>query len=860
MRTEDLLRVTGDDCLTYLGSSRSGLTTEEAALRRKKYGTNEITERRSHSGVIAFLGHLKNPLVIILIIASIISIFVGEIVNAAIIIVIVLISITLDYFQEYRAEGAVELLKQKISMTATVLRDGKHQEIRLAELVPGDIIDLTAGDIVPADARVLVARDFFVNQSALTGEPFPVEKIADPLPAADADRTAWNNYLFLGTSAVSGHATAVVARTGKDTEYGHIAQTLSARPPETEFERGIRHFGYLIMRITFFLVIFVFMINALFKHGVLESLLFAVALAVGLTPELLPMILSLNLARGAMAMAKKGVLVKHPPAIQNFGSMDVLCIDKTGTLTENAISLVLHVDPGGHDDEMVLLFSYLNSFHQTGLKSPLDRAILSYQDLQVDGFRKVDEIPFDFVRKRVSIIVEKDDERLLITKGAPEQIFSICSSVKDGAEVRAFANEVQERAIHYYETLSTDGFRVLAVAYRTDAGTKTIYAPEDEQDLVLLGFVAFLDPPKKSARESMQRLIEAGVDLKVITGDNEQVSKKVCKDLDFEIRGTLSTVEIAQMTDEALARAAEGVTVFTRVTPIQKEQVIRALMKNNHIVGFLGDGINDAPSLRTADVGISVDTAVDIAKEAADIVLLEKDLHVLADGVMEGRRTFGNTMKYLMMGTSSNFGNMFSVAAASLFLPFLPMLPVQILLNNLLYDLSESTIPTDRVDEEYIAKPRRWDMRFIRDFVVVFGPISSLFDILTFAILLLVFQAAAPLFQTAWFIESIVTQTLIIFIIRTRMTPFYRSRPSWPLALSTAVIVAIALMMPFLPLATAFGFVQLPLSIYMAIAALVGGYLVMVEVVKVWFFGRHSPDDAEAPAHRKDAKRDYRSA
>ncbi len=836
MKTEELLTRSAGDCLAHLGSSPSGLSTAEATLRQKKHGMNEIAEVRRHRGLVAFIGHLKNPLVIILIIAAIISAFVGEIAQTVIILVIIAISVTLDFFQEYRAETAVELLKQKISMTATVFRDRERQEMRMVELVPGDIIELTAGDIVPADARVLSARDFFINQSALTGEPFPVEKTAEPLPAADADPNTWNNYLFLGTSVVSGHATAVVTMTGKNTEYGHIARALSARPPETEFEKGLKHFGYLIMRLTFLLVIVVFLVNAVFKHSVLESLLFAVALAVGLTPELLPMILSLTLAKGAIAMSEKGVLVKHPAAIQNFGSMDILCTDKTGTLTENAISLVLHIDPEGRDDERVLLFSYLNSLNQTGMKSPLDKAILEYRDIPVRGYEKIDEIPFDFVRKRVSVAIEKDGRRFLVTKGAPEQMFAVSSSVRDNKGIRPFTDEVQEEMKHLYETLSADGFRVLAIACRPIGDVKADYTPDDEKDMVLLGFVAFIDPPKEKARESLQQLVRYGIDLKIVTGDNEQVTRKICRDLEFPVRRALTGAEIAHMTDETLARVVDETTIFVRVTPIQKDKIIRTLMRNNHIVGFLGDGINDAPALRTADVGISVDTAVDIAKESADIVLLKKDLGVLSDGIMEGRKTFGNTMKYLMMGTSSNFGTMFSVAGASLFLPFLPMLPIQILLNNLLYGLSESTIPTDRVDDEYIASPKRWDIHFIRNFIVVFGPVSSIFDFLTFGVLLLIFHATAPLFQTAWFIESIVTQTLIVFIIRTRITPFYRSRPSWQLALSTVAVVAAALIIPYTLLGAAFGFVPLPPLFYVALAGLVVSYLVVVEVVKARFF------------------------
>ncbi|MGB9854694.1 MAG: magnesium-translocating P-type ATPase, partial [Candidatus Bathyarchaeales archaeon] len=699
---------------------------------------------------------------------------------------------------------------------------------------------LSAGDIVPADARIISAKDLFVNQSALTGESFPVEKTAAPPKSREASITEWNNYLFMGTSVVSGTATAVVVKTGSLTEYGKIAKRLVVRAPETEFERGIRGFGFLIMEITFLLVLFVFFINALYKRDVLESLLFAVALAVGLTPELLPMIISVNLSKGALAMSKKGVIVKRLASIQNFGSMDVLCTDKTGTLTENRIKLVLHVNINGEDDEKVLLYSYLNSYHQTGLKSPLDEAILRYKDIDVRDYQKIDEIPFDFLRKRLSIVVEHENQRFMITKGAPEEVVKICSYYEIGDVIADITGEARRKIEQKYLELSADGFRVLGVAYKRIREEKPVYAAGDEKELVFLGFIAFLDPPKETAKESLQFLSKAGVEVKILTGDNELVTRKVCEHLGFEIKGIVLGSEIAQMHDDALARVVEEANVFCRVTPAQKDRIIHALRNNGHVVGFLGDGINDAPSLRSADVGISVDNAVDVAKESADIILLQNDLTVLHDGVLEGRKTFGNTMKYIMMGTSSNFGNMFSVAGASLFLPFLPMLPTQILLNNLLYDFSQSTIPTDNVDQEYIEKPKRWDTSFIKRFMVFLGPISSIFDFLTFFIMLIFFNATEPLFQTAWFIESLSTQTLVIFVIRTKKSPFYKSKSSRLLLLSSIAIVTFALILPFTPLGAIFKFVAPPYTFFFVLAGLIAAYLVLVEAVKKWFYKRYS--------------------
>ena len=828
-----------EELFSVLGSSPGGLTSIQAQAGLARFGPNDISRIRKSPVIFQYLGHFKNLLVIILLIAAAISLSVGEITNAVIIVIIVLASVTLNFFQEYKAGNAAELLKQKLVSKAAVFRDGTRIEVPETDLVPGDVVFLAAGDIVPSDARVLDERDFYINQSALTGEPFPVGKTAgreDPAkPLAEA-----GNYIFLGTSAVSGTATALVTRTGMATEFGHVAKTLVGRPPETEFERGLKQFSYLMSKIIFFLVIFVFFINALFRHGVLESLLFSVALAVGMTPELLPMILSLNLSKGSIAMSKKGAIVKHPESIQNFGSMDILCTDKTGTLTENQIALVRHLDPEGNDSENVLLYSYINSFFGTGLKSPLDEAILKFRHIDIDTYRKIDEIPFDFQRRRVSVIVSTGAGNLLVAKGAPEEVLRVCSQQDRGGIIEPLTDAGRESINKIYEVQSEQGFRTLTVCYRSIPAEQDRFSPADENDMVLAGLVTFIDPPKESARESVRLLACSGIELKILTGDNERVAKKTCELIRLPVKGTLSGAEIEHMDDSTLSRVVEDVTIFSRMTPVQKNRILIALRHNGHVVGYMGDGINDAPSLREADVGISVENAVDIAKESADIILLKNDLRILNDGVLEGRRTFGNTMKYILMGTSSNFGNMFSVAGASLFLKFLPMLPVQILLNNLLYDVSESAIPTDTVDDSYTRTPKKWDMEFIKKFILVFGPISSLFDFITFFVLLFIFSADASLFQTAWFMESICTQTLVIFVIRTRIVPFYTSRPSRLLVFSTLLIVAIACVLPFTVIGSIFGFVRPPLSFFGVLAGLVIGYIVIVELVKHWFYRKYS--------------------
>lgn len=854
--SEELATLPLNQLMERLQTTPKGLSSEEAAEHLEIYGENVLAKEHKHSAVKEFLLHFKSPLIIILLVAAIISGFLGELANTVIILIIIFASIVLDSYQENKAEKAAELLKQQVTSTATVLRDGVRTEIKLPEIVPGDIIYLSAGDIIPADARVIAAKDFFVNQSALTGESFPVEKTPGVPEKEKIGPLEWNNYCFMGTSIVSGTATAIVGKTGGATEFGKIAKKLTEKPPETEFQRGIRGFGYLIMQITFLLVVFVFLVIALRnpdETGVLSALLFAVALAVGLTPELLPMIITINLSRGAMAMSKKGVIVKRLASIENFGSMNVLCTDKTGTLTENRIKLILNVNLEGEEDEKVFQYSFLNSNFQTGLRSPLDEAILKHKEVDASKYQKIDEVPFDFIRRRVSVVVEQDDQRYFIAKGAPEEILKVCSYYELRQIIADLNDEARSQIDQKYRDYSAEGLRVLGVAYKRLKEEKEVYSINDESDMIFLGFVAFLDPPKETAKQSIELLTKAGIELKILTGDNELVTRKVCEQLGFEIKGITLGNELADMTDETMMAIVEESNVFCRVNPVQKDRIITLLKRNGHIVGYMGDGINDAPSLKSCDVGISVDNAVDVAKESADIILSKNDLTVLAEGVFEGRKTFGNTMKYILTSTSSNFGNMFSVAGAALFLPFLPMLPVQILLNNLLYDFSQSTITTDRVDDEYVIRPKRWDIGFIRRFMAAFGPVSSIFDYITFITMLLFFILpfvpfallgndieAQRLFQTAWFIESLCSQVLVVFVIRTRRAPFWKSRPSKFLTVSSIAIIGFALAIPLTPIAPVFGFVPPPLEFYIILAAILGAYLLTAELVKAWFYKRNA--------------------
>lgn len=861
---EEVLCLLPDDVPGKLGTASIGLTTDEAAKRRESYGFNEVTKKRRTPLHIEFLLRFRSPLVIILVIAAIISGVLGEIINASIILTIILLSVILDFTQEYRAEKAAEALRKRVATTATVFRDGVKQDIEVAELVPGDVVALSAGDIVPADARLIGARDFFVDQSALTGESFPVEKTCEAISQTDANDTSkWNNYLFMGTSVTNGAATAVITRTGSSTQYGTIVRATEDRKPETEFERGLRRFGVLILQVTFVLVILVFAINASFKRPVLESLLFSVALAVGLTPELLPMILSINLAQGATAMSKKGVIVKRLASIQNFGSMDVLCSDKTGTLTENRVTVITHVDLDGNDSEKVLLYSVLNSRYQTGLRNPLDEAILRYKEIDTASYVRMDEIPFDFVRKRLSIVISHDNETLLITKGAPEEVAKVVSRYELSGQIFELTIEASNKVERKYRELSSQGFRVLSVCYKKLTENKKTYPVSEETNMVFIGFIAFTDPLKETAGESLEQLRQAGVKLKVLTGDNEIVTGKICQQLGFQVyqfrRGRkydnaagqivrtteiepiniVTSSEIQNIDDDALARIVERADIFTRVTPGQKNRIMNALRANGHVVGFMGDGINDTPSMKVADVSISVTNAVDIAKESADIILMRQDLKVIIDGVIEGRKTFANTLKYIFTTTSANFGNMLSMAGASLFLPFLPLLPVQILLNNFLSDLPAAAIATDNVDPELIDLPRRLEVKFIRSFMIIFGVVSSVFDYVTFGLLLFILHLrdVPDLFRTAWFVESLMTELGVALVVRTRRLSF-QSKAGRYLLIITIAVALITLMVPYLPFARMVGLVPMPIWLMATVIGITLAYMISAEATKKYFYRR----------------------
>ncbi len=825
------------ELLSHLSATATGLTTNEAADRLRRIGPNILRPPKKRALLLQFISRFKNPLVIILLIASAVSAFTGDVTSFLIISAIVIMSVTLDFIQEHRAGKAADALRQSVAIRVQALRDNKSRDIPVSELVPGDIVLLAAGDLVPGDGRVLTAKDFFVNQALLTGESYPVEKVHRDLPDAGQAMADAINSVFMGTSVVSGSATVLICRTGPDTALGEISDTLLLKAPPTSFEQGTQRFGILIMRFTILLVLFVLLINAFFHRPWLESFLFAVALAVGLTPELLPMIVSVTLGRGAMRMAKKRVIVKRLESIHNLGSMDVLCTDKTGTLTEARIRLERHVDGFGHDSSRVLELAYLNSFFETGLKSPMDDAILEHKEIDATAWRKIDEVPFDFERRRVSVLVDNGKERLLVVKGAPEDILRLCIHCEEKAEEnpKPMAEATLSRIQALYEELGRDGFRVLGIAWRREGPDHPHAVVSDETELVFAGFAAFLDPPKESAAEALSALANVGVAVKVVTGDNEIVTRHICEKLGLPITGVLTGTEIQGMDDHALQARAEDVNLFCRVNPAQKNRVILALKRRGRVVGYLGDGINDAPPLHSADIGISVDSAVDVAKGAAEMILLERDLNVLYEGVLEGRRTFGNIMKYIMMGTSSNFGNMFSMAGATLFIPFLPMLPVQILLNNLLYDVSEIPIPLDSVDEEYLAHPRHWNMKFIRNFMLTVGPVSSIFDFLTFFVMLHVFHADEKLFHTGWFVESMATQVLVIFIIRTRRNPL-KSRPNPWLTICSLAVVILAVVFPYTPMGRYVGFVPPPLSFYLILVGMVLTYLLAVEGIKQWFF------------------------
>jgi Mg2+-importing ATPase len=817
---------------TNAPATLDGLTAEEAAARLSQYGPNDPSSTR-RGALIFELAHLfLNPLVIILLVASGISAILGQKIEAEIIFVIVIFSVAIDFVQTYRSQRAIQRLQEHVSLTATVLRDGRWQETKRKEVVPGDIVRLSAGDLVPADGQLIEARDLYVQQAALTGESMPAEKdVRAPDKGTEGTPQAPDR-IFLGTSVVSGTGIARMVATGPRTAFGAIAERLADRPEETEFQRGLRHFGQLITRTVLFLVLFILVVRIALHKDPFESFVFAVALAVGLTPEFLPMITSVTLGRGAIRMARDHVIVKHLPAIQNFGTIDVLCSDKTGTLTTGEMILDSSVDYLGRPSERPLALAYINSKFETGIRSPLEVAILKIERQDADAYVKRDEVPFDFERRRLSIVVERKNvdapgAGILIVKGAPEGILDLSTSYESEGKIAVLDPELKTRCRKTFDDLSSHGFRLLAVAYREVDPTGK-FSPADEHSLVLAGYLAFADPPSPDAAESVAALKRDGVHVKILTGDNELVARHVCEQVGIKNPVIVLGDDLDSISDSALEHQAEKASVFARVTPMQKHRIIHALKRRGHVVGYMGDGINDAPSLHAADVGISVASAVDVARDAADIILLKPGLNILHNGILEGRRASANVLKYLFMGTSSNFGNMFSMAAASVFLPFLPMLPTQILLNNFLYDASQLTIPSDNVDAKYVRRPRRWDMKMVRNFMLVIGPISSIYDFLTFYVLLHFFHASQPEFHTGWFVESLATQTLVIFVIRTTGNPF-KSRPSLPLAITTILIVGAGIFLPYSPFSRLFGFVPLPAPFFIFLGFSTVTYLLLVE-------------------------------
>ncbi len=837
-----------DTVLKELQSQLSGLSEAEASLRSKEYGPNEIAREQHQSPLMRLASNVKNPLVILLVALGLISFITGDLRATVVIFVMVVLGVVLRFFQEMRADNAAEKLRAMVSTTTAVVRDGKEEEIPLKLLVPGDIIRLAAGDMTPADVRVLSVKDLFLNQAALTGESIPVEKKAAPAAADIENPLELPNICFLGSSVESGSAIAVVIHTGEQTYFGSLASSIVGQRVLTSFDKGVNKVTWLMIRFIAVMVPAVFLITGLTKHDWLQAFLFAVAVAVGLTPEMLPMIVTVNLSKGALAMARKKMIVKRLNAIQNFGAMDVLCTDKTGTITQGKIVLEKHLDVLGNPSDKVLQYGYLNSYHHTGLKNLLDAAILDHEELEdqlkaKEKYRKIDEIPFDFIRKRMSVVVEDDTGlNILICKGAVEEIMGLCSRVELNGKILDMQPEQAAKGHQIASDLNGQGFRVIALAYKEMPGAtdEPTYAVKDESDLILLGFLSFLDPPKDTAAEALSRLHKLQVDVKILTGDNEIITAYICKQVGMPVEHLLLGSQIEAMSETELAEAVHETSVFARLAPAHKEHIIRALQSKGHVVGFMGDGINDAPALKASDVGISVDSAVDIAKESSDIILLENSLLVLEQGVVEGRKVFGNIIKYIKMAASSNFGNMFSVVGASAFLPFLPMLPIQVLTNNLLYDFSQTTIPTDEVDADWLTKPRKWTIGEIQRFILFIGPISSIFDYLTFFIMLYVFNAWGnpALFHTGWFVESLFTQTLIIHVIRTNKIPFLESRASWPLIATSLIIVTVGAWLTVSPLAGTLGFVALPPLYWLLLAGMLVGYVILTQGVKTWFFHR----------------------
>ena len=823
------------------GTLQQGLTSNEAQLRLKRYGANLLKPKKEASTLTLLLSQFKSPIILILLIAAGLSFFLQDAADAIIILVIVFVSGLLSFWQELGAADAVEKLLAAVQIQATVMRDGTSRKLAVEQIVPGDIVILSAGDVIPGDCLIVESKDLFVDEAALTGETFPVEKFAGILPP-ETPLSQRKNILFMGTHVVSGSARALVARTGTETEFGQVSARLKLRSPETEFEHGVRHFGYLLMEVTLLLVISIFAINVYFHRPVLDSLLFSLALAVGLTPQLLPAIISINLAYGAKRMAQQKVIVKRLASIENFGSMNVLCSDKTGTLTEGMVKLSAAIDFDGHDSEKVLLYAYLNAVYQTGFTNPIDEAIRTYRTFDVSSYRKLDEVPYDFVRKRLTVLFAKEDTHFLVTKGALKNVLDVCTTAEETATGKAGGTTsvdiatVREPIQQRYEELSGQGCRTLGLAYRqVDATSRCTKA--DETNMTFLGFLVFFDPAKPGIIETINSLKQLGVSLKIITGDNQLVAAHISQQVGLANAHILTGPDLNKMSNPALLKQVNDVSVFAEVEPNQKERILIAMKKAGNVVGYMGDGINDASAIHAADVGISVNSAVDVAKEAADIVLLEKDLSVLVQGVREGRTTFANTLKYVFMATSANFGNMFSMAGSSLFLTFLPLLPKQILLMNLFTDIPEMTIATDSVDREMTDKPRRWNVAFIRNFMFTFGVLSSVFDYLTFGVLLLILHANVAQFRTGWFLESVISASLIVLVIRSRR-PFFRSRPSRQLLVATLLIVALTLIVPYTPLAALFGFQPLNVLFLSLMGVIVILYIATAEMAKKLFYER----------------------
>ena len=843
---QELLKLTQKQALQALNTSEQGLSNSEAKQRLEIFGPNKSVITHKKSLIVESLLRSFNALLGILIFAAITSAFLGNVINAAIIVLIIGLSILLDYFQNYRSLKAVEHLRSQVATLVRILRDKHWMNGASKELVPGDIIYLSAGDLIPADCLLLTAKDLHIQQAMLTGESLPVEKevFLNGLPTKNiVNIIEVKNVVFAGSSVVSGTATAVVVTTGPNTEFGQIAKSLSIRPPPTEFESGMVRFGLFITKMVMFLILFVFIISIYFKRNLLDSLLFSIALAVGLTPEFLPMITMITLTTGAIRMARKKVIVKNLASIQNLGSIDILCSDKTGTLTTGKMVLERYLDIDGKTKEKLLLLAYLNSLFQSGVENPIDTAILQKTNINpldlailkhehptVQPYCKVDEIPFDTERRRSSVVVSKNGDHLLISKGAPEQIFKICTYYEQEGQSILIDDAIHHKALSFFQSLSNQGYRTLAIAFKKLTPQPTYHA-KDETGLTLAGFLVFTDPLLPDASKVIHSAKQLGVKVKILTGDNELVAQHICEKVGIKPHRILLGTELEAMSNQALGKLAEDTLLFARVSPNQKQRIIVALQSRGHIIGFIGDGINDAPSLHTADVGISVADAVDVAKEASNIILLDHNLKVLLNGILEGRKAFGNVMKYLLMGTSSNFGNMFSMAGAILFLPFLPMLPAQILLNNLLYDMAQIAIPTDYVDSHLIRKPRHWDINIIRHFMFYIGPISSIFDFLTFYVMLTFFSANKALFQTGWFIESLITQILVIFIIRTPGNPF-KNRPSLPLVFTICIMIAIGVSLPFSPLSNFFGFVPLSFHYLLFLGIITLVYLLLVQIIK----------------------------